>query len=334
MLGEAEIEMCAEVIAGGMLIGGRVTEIWRSRIAGPSANLPAQLFCSGRQALRAALAALMLPPGSGVVVPTYACEAVAWAIRAAGLRIVPCDNGQKWLSTPETVEMVIDDGCGAILLAPPFGLLQSAAAFRRFGVPIIHDLCQASPQTFWSSPKSELGDIAVLSFHPTKYLCAGGGGATFDLAGNYRHVLETIEQEWFEVSPFGELQAALGNAQLDRLEAFGQRRSKLFDTYCDVLPREIITALTEAMDVPSSALHRMPLLLGPGIPVGLFDSFASRDVTVRLGVDNLIHRKLGLPDEQFPNAILAFDQTLSAPFHPSLSDAEADRVASALAALL
>lgn len=334
MLGQVENELCAEVIASGMLIGGRATELWRSRITGPSANAPAQLYSSGRRALLAALTALKLPPGSGVVVPTYACAAVAWAVRTAGLQIVPCDNGSGWLSTPDTVEIVIDDTCGAILLAPPFGLLQSAAPFRRFGLPVVHDLCQASPQTLWTCPASERGDIAVLSFHPTKYLCAGGGGATLDITGKYQKDLENLERAWWDAAPFGELQAALGNAQMDRLEAFGRRRSELFDLFVDVLPQEVVRPLTEAMDVPSSALHRMPLLLRHGDPVAMFDRFASREITVRLGVDNLIHRKLDLPDEEFPNAIHAFERTLSPPFHPSLTDAEADRVASALAAFL
>src|SRR5262249_35213628 len=142
-----------------------------------SPTLTAALFSSGRSALRAGLEALQLPPSSGIIVQTYVCDAVLWAIGASGHRPVLSDIGQGWTCGVEQMMTVMDGSCKALVLAPPFGFFQSAQPFRRLGLPIVHDLCQASPRLLRAQRPHDIGDLAVLSFHPTKYMCAAGGGA-------------------------------------------------------------------------------------------------------------------------------------------------------------
>jgi len=334
MLGAEEARACADVVSSGMFIGGEATALFRRRLMGLAGNATAQLFSSGRQALLAALRTLELPPRSGVVMPTYVCDAVAWAVTAAGLRPVLCDVGQHWLVTPETVEAAIDPDCAAILLPPPFGLLQSAKPFRDFGLPIIHDLCQASPQLLAETQSGDLGDILVLSFHPTKYACAGGGGATLSFTAKYGARLAVIEQERMGDSPFTELQAAIGSVQLEKLAAFSTRRTELYMRYAAAIPDPVLDTLHSARDVPEGYLLRMPLIVPHGLASDYFPAFAERGIIVRQGVDNLVHRRLALSDDAFPNAADAFARTLSMPFYPALSDVEASRVAEALTAIL
>ena len=52
------------------------------------------------------------------------------------------------------------------------------------------------------------------------------------------------------------------------------------------------------------------------------DEMAERGVTVRRGVDELIHRREGIPDANFPMATELFAQTVSLPIYPALSGPE------------
>lgn len=317
-----------------MLIGGECTRQFKARLAALARVPDVQLFSSGRAALRAALLALNLPKGAAVAVPTYACKAVAWSIEAAGLELALCDITPEWQLSPDAVAAAVGKGCRAILLAPPFGLLQSAAPFRRYGLPVIHDLCQASPAALAKADRASLGDIAVMSFHPTKYSCASGGGAAFDLNGRYSPALTETEHNLSEIAPLTAMQSAMGLVQLDRLEEFGLRRRAIFQRYAAALSESDWRPLKRALDVPVDNLLRVPVRVEAGQLDHYFAQFAALGVTARQGVDNLIHGDMELPDTEFPNACAAFENTLSIPFHPSLSDDEVNRVAGALTAIL
>jgi dTDP-4-amino-4,6-dideoxygalactose transaminase len=306
-----------------MLVGGVLRQRFTEALSNLSPSIShCALFSSGRAAIRAALQALRLPTGSGVIVQTYVCEAVLWAIRAAGCRPVLSDIADGWVNEPGQVETVRDTGCAAILLAPPFGFLQTARPFRHFGLPIIHDLCQASPRLLTTIDRAELGDIVALSFHPTKYLCAVTGGAALDVSGRYGDQLRQLEGELDPVAPFSEVQAAVGLQQLARLPSMSDRRERIANRYLDVLPRKLTRRLRRHADVALGDLFRLPLDIC-GQPVEPFmDSFAERGVMARRGVDQLAHRLIGLDEAQFPNSLRAYRQTLSLPFHASLSDHE------------
>ena len=56
-------------------------------------------------------------------------------------------------------------------------------------------------------------------------------------------------------------------------------------------------------------------------------------VSIRRGVDELLHRTIGLRDEQFPCATKLFNQTVSIPFYPSLCESEVEKVFQSLDAL-
>ncbi len=294
----------------------------------------AHLFASGRQALSAALQALKLPSGTSVAVQTYVCDAVIWAIRRAGLSPTLCDVGPQWTCTPETMAPVIDSNCGAILLAPPFGFLQSAAPYRRFGLPIIHDLCQAAPSSTRTAPRGDLGDILILSFHPTKYLCAAGGGAAIAIAPEHGVELRTLENDAAESTPFSDIQAAIGNAQLSKLLEMDRRRSELFGILSKALPRFSLVRLLDSIDIPVGCLFRLPVQVESGPASSFFPLFAEQGIIVRHGVDQLAHRLAGLPDALFPNAAHRMSHTLSLPFYPALEKSDAIRVAKAAASIL
>jgi UDP-4-amino-4-deoxy-L-arabinose-oxoglutarate aminotransferase len=331
-LGEQEQEAVAAVLRSGMLIGGEQTDRFRTSL---SELLPVKgdihVFASGRLALVAALTALNLAPGASVAVTTYACEAVLWSIRRAGLSPMLCDITAGWGVDPQIAADAVAHGCSAILLAPPFGTLQPASLFRGLSVPVVQDLCQASPATVSAASAEALGDLAVLSFHPTKYICCGGGGVVIDPLG--RHA-DTLERTPSPAAPFTEVQAALGLAQLDQLDAIEARRSQILAAYGAARPdlwgRQAMRTLSDAPE----RLLRVPISVDPRDLRPLMSGFARLGVTARQGVDNLLHRNMSMPDKSFPAALHAFGTMLSLPYHPSLTDDEVECVVAAIKTIL
>ncbi|MBF9231980.1 DegT/DnrJ/EryC1/StrS family aminotransferase [Microvirga alba] len=328
---DAEVDACSSVLRSGLLLGGALVNDASASISEASGATRSFTFPSGRFAVYAAVASLKLPRGSKVIVQTYVCDAVIWAIQTAGLIPEFCDIGSGWCSTAETVEACFDERVSAILLAPPFGIFQSAQPYRRFGVPVIHDLCQAHPRILvdrWE----EAGDIAVLSFHPTKYICGGGGGAVAVREERFVLSLEHLAREWQDIAAFGELQAALAITQLGRSEEFRKRRAEIAERYRSALPGGLTTILDDA-DVPSADLFRF--VLRGKIDFQLIQSaFAAAGVAVRHGVDQLAHRTMGISDDGFPNAIRVFNETFSLPFYPRLSEESIEKVIAAAGKIL
>lgn len=313
-----------KVQRSGMLLGDGPRDRFRENL-----NRNAYLFPSGRVALKVALLGLGLPVGAGVVVQTYVCDAVIWAIRAANLKPMLCDVGSHWVATPESVARVLTPDCAAIILAPPFGFAQSANPFHKFGLPIVRDLCQSSPIA-----TVEDKDIVTLSFHPTKYICASGGGAVVTGNDFSQEFFRQKELYYEDIAPFSNMQAAIGNEQLMRMAQIEERRAGLFDLYKETIPPWRLDPLLQALDVLPGSLARFVVDTGSREASRFFIDFEARGVTARHGVGQLAHRLMGLPDEGFPNAVKRLHSTLSLPFYPALNETQAQQVADAARILL
>jgi perosamine synthetase len=325
----AESAAVEATLRSGLLFGGGRREAFAMALSEVAKASGVALFSSGRAAIAAGLTALDLAAEGEVIVQTYVCDAVVEAIEAAGLKAVFCDIGNGWVAGTDEVRAVVTSKSVAILLAPPFGLLSSAKAFRGIGLPILHDLCQASPQTLAYAERADLGDLVTLSFHPTKYLCAGGGGALIDPHGGRARRIEGIDGEQANCAPFSDLQAAIGLAQLARLDQFAHRRSSLADRFFAAGPDASWERLRQNCDSPWGTMFRLPF--ESAMPFDELQArFASRGVALRHGVDHLAHRAAGLPDDAFPNSVRAFLNTVSAPFYPALSEAEVDQIVTLL----
>ncbi len=329
-VGREEAEAVDAVVRSGMLLGEGLASTFCRALRELTGLGGAALFSSGRMAIRAALEALRLPPQSEIVVQTYVCDAVVWAIRQNGLNPVFCDVGDGWTATEETVAAVWNPRCAAIVLAPPFGLFSPVQEFRQFGAPIIHDLCQSSPFAIQRVADAVCGDAVALSFHPTKYICAAGGGALISRKDD--PIVRSIASMWADASPMGEVGAALGQVQLSRAHLFRSRRAEIASVYLAAAGTRA-DRLHASFDAHHGDLLRLPL---QSMRLGYDEVaayFASGGVTTRRGVDQLAHRSVGQSDRHFPNAVKRFEQTFSLPFYPALSEWEQETIAALLVRL-
>ena len=183
-LRQAELSGVEAVLRSGLIYGGGVREQFAEKLQEITGGSAIALFPTGRAAISAGLRALNLLKGGQVLVQTYVCDAVIDAIEGSGLEPSLCDIDDGWSAGVSELARKRTSQTVAIVLAPPFGLAPSTADVRRLGLPIILDLCQADPEAGLSMADRNTADLIALSFHPTKYICAAGGGALIDPIGD------------------------------------------------------------------------------------------------------------------------------------------------------
>jgi dTDP-4-amino-4,6-dideoxygalactose transaminase len=133
---------------------------------------------SGRQALRLALSALNLKPGSGVAVPLFTDPSLVSAIAAAGHRPIFIDVHPESLTMdPRSLDAAAGSFSAVVIvhlfgqLADIPGLLSAAG-----NVPVIEDVAHAPLSFLDGRMAGDFGLASFYSFASTKYWPAGGGG--------------------------------------------------------------------------------------------------------------------------------------------------------------
>ncbi|WP_301102020.1 DegT/DnrJ/EryC1/StrS family aminotransferase [Propionivibrio sp.] len=207
---------------------------------------------NGSVALDAAVVALNIGPGDEVILPTFTIISCAAAVVRAGAVpvVVDCDPA-TWNMNIALVEERITPRTKAIMVVHIFGLpvdmdplLELA---RKHGLKVIEDAAEMHGQTYRDKPCGSFGDISTFSFYPNKLITTGEGGmiVTDDpvLAEKCRSLrnLCFIPEQRFIHDELGwnlrmsNLQAALGVAQLERLDEFVKIKRRMGARYMELL---------------------------------------------------------------------------------------------------
>jgi len=203
---------------------------------------------NGSAALDTALAALQLKPGDEVILPTFTIISCAGAIVRAGAIpvVVDCDP-LTWNMDVGQVGAKITPRTRAIMVVHIYGLpvdLEPVLELaRRHGLKIIEDAAEAHGLTYKDRPCGSFGDISTFSFYPNKLVTTGEGGMILTddaaLAERCRSLRNLCfrPQERFVHQELGwnfrlsNVQAALGLAQLERLDEFVSRKRRMGQRY-------------------------------------------------------------------------------------------------------
>ena len=313
-----EARLAVGMIAGGEAVAGFEQAV--ARYVGAEACIARP---SGMDAIRGALAMLGVGPGDEVVLPTYVCESVERSIRDAGATPVYSDVNSEAVLSAQSVKGVMTPATRAIIGVHALGHLCDIPSLRALGVPVVEDACQAfGLRTPWGMAGT-VGDLGVYSFHATKCLATGEGGMLVVGKGQGGTGGRNGRGP---PSGLSDLQAALGLSQLDRYEEFLARRLAIRAQYDVAFARN--SALIAHLPKPDIFLFRYTIRSEGGFPAAR-DFFAARGVTVRRGIDDLLHRQTGIGDQAFPQSLKLYETTVSIPFYPALTDDQVRRVAKA-----
>jgi dTDP-4-amino-4,6-dideoxygalactose transaminase len=213
------------------------------------------LTTSCTHAMELALLALGVGPGDEVVCPSFTFVSTAGAALRVGARPVFADIEPRTLGLdPADVERRLTPRTRAILpvhyggIAPDMDALLDLARARR--LTVVEDAAQGLGARYRGRPVGALGDAGCFSFHETKNLTCGEGGALAlrdadviaraEIArekGTNRHAFlrgEVDKYTWVaEGSSYvlSDLLAAVLDAQLDKASAITSRRMRIFERY-------------------------------------------------------------------------------------------------------
>lgn len=178
-----ELEHIAQAHANGHLSGdGPFTKqchAWLNQRTGASASL---LTHSCTSALEMAALLLELVPGDEVIMPSYTFVSTSNAFVLRGAVPVFVDIRADTLNIDERlIEAAITPRTKAICVVHYAGVScemdEILAIANRHGLAVVEDAAQGIMSTYKGRPLGTIGDLGALSFHETKNIISGEGGA-------------------------------------------------------------------------------------------------------------------------------------------------------------
>lgn len=254
-VGDREVDLVVEAVRSGWIAPlGPMVDEFEARMAARCGRSHAVALSSGTAALHLALLELEAGPGTAVIVPTLTFAATANAVAYTGAEpvFVDCDPETGTLDpdlTARALEALRSEGTPVAAVVPVDMLGRCADYTRlaplceRFDVPLLSDAAEAVGSRHAGRPAGSFGVAAALSFNGNKIMTTSGGGMLLTddagLAGRARYLSTqarqpTVHYEHTEVGynyRLSNVLAALGLAQLERLDGMIGRRRALREVY-------------------------------------------------------------------------------------------------------
>jgi len=172
-------------------------KLLRSRLAELFAVKHVFLFSSARVALYALLKAYGRP--GEVVVPAYNCIAVPEAVLYAGYHPVFADISDNSLNmTADTLGKSISQDTTAVLMTHQFGIPcdvdEILSVCKQYQVLVVEDAAAAIGARFRGRLVGNFGDAAIISFHTTKVISGGIGGALLTDNDELAYKIDRLQQ--------------------------------------------------------------------------------------------------------------------------------------------
>jgi dTDP-4-amino-4,6-dideoxygalactose transaminase len=357
----------AEAIARGQLsAGGEFTERcahWLEREIGCEKAL---LVHSATAALELAALLLDIEPGDEIVMPSFTFVSTASAFVLRGGIPVFVDIRPDTLNLDETlVEDAITERTRAIAPVHYAGVACEMDAIAeiaaRHGLAVVADAAQAVRSTYKGRPVGGLADLAALSFHETKNVTSGEGGALLvnrpdlceraeimrdkgtDRSRFFRGLVD--KYSWVDLgSSYGisELSAAFLWAQLEAADELTSDRLRTWALYHEALAPLEQQGLLRRPVVPDEIEHNAHIYY-----VLVADLETRSEVLAELGradINAVFHyvplhssaagRKYGRPHGALPHTDATADRLIRLPIWSGMTEQQTLRVVDTVAAAL
>lgn len=352
-VGEAEIVAAERALRSGRLTMGPEIERFEALLAARTGRRHAIAVSSGTAALELALWALGIDGGE-VALTAFGFPAAANAIRLRGARPVPIEvDPASWNLDPAALRRATGPAIRAIVSIDQLGLPAEAAPLLAAAgaVPVIDDAaCALGGADSRGAPGGGYGVLATLSFHPRKIVTTGEGGAVLTDDEALAAVVRELRNHG-QAGPgrfvrvgsnarMTEVGAAIGCAQLERLDAMLAERRMLADGYRRRLAKLVAGERISLQEGPPGAMHAyqtFAVRLAAGLDRG---AIAGR--LIERGIEcgpatYAFHRLPSHADAArgpLPAADALHDRALALPLYLGMRSAELDRVADALAEVI
>ncbi|MEO7000156.1 MAG: aminotransferase class V-fold PLP-dependent enzyme [Terracoccus sp.] len=355
---ESDIAAVEAVLRGDWLTTGPAVTAFEGDLSRICRTSGAVSVTSGTAALHVAYAALEVGPGDEVVTTPLTFVATASCASVLGATIVFADICEDTGNLdPQAVSAVMTDRTRVVAAVDYAGHPVDAPALaevaHRGDAVLLEDAAHSFGGSLDGRPVGSLADVTTFSFFPTKNLTTAEGGAVVSLhddilgrARSYRGIGLTRdpallrlpdEGPWHqEVQTFGlnyrlpDILCALGSSQLLRLPAFKARREAITARYNQGLSGIEELRLPARRENADPMWHLYPLRIRDGRRRELFEHLRANEIGVQVNYLPVywhpVYADLGYRRGACPVAEEYYEQQISLPLFPGLSDADVNRV--------
>jgi dTDP-4-amino-4,6-dideoxygalactose transaminase len=359
----AEFGLIQEAIENGHLsANGPFSRACEQRLEALTGRARALMTHSATAALEMAVMLADVGPGDEVVVPSFTFVSTANAVALRGAVPVFVDVREDTLNLDEQLlEAALTERTKAVVPVHYAGvgcaMDEILPLARRHGLAVIEDAAQGILAGYRGRPLGSFGGLAALSFHETKNVHCGEGGALLVNDEGLAARAEIVHQKgtdrsrffrgevdrytWVEVGSsyaLSEINAAFLLAQLDEAERITARRLEIWRAYDAALEAAERDGLLRRPVVPDGCSHNahMYYVLLPNLEsrtrfiAGLADE----------GVHAVFHyiplhrsaagRRVGRAAAPLPVTESVSDRLVRLPLWPGLTDGDVERVIDAV----
>jgi perosamine synthetase len=207
---------------------------------------------NGTAAIDAAVDALGIGPGDEVILPAFTIISCILQIVRSGARPVLVDSDPlTWNMDVTQIENKINRRTKAIMVVHVYGLPVDmdpvVKICKKYNLKLIEDAAEVIGQTYKGKPCGSFGDISTVSFYPNKHITTGEGGMILTDNKNLAETCRSLRNLCFQENKrfvherlgwnlrMTNIQAALGLAQLEKLEQFIQKKRDIGYQYTKLL---------------------------------------------------------------------------------------------------
>ena len=345
-IGNEELRLVSEVLRSGYLTSGPKVKQFEEEFSRYLGVRYVVTVSNGTIALYAILKSLGIGPGDEVIVPDFTFVATASMVLAVGAKPVFADiDLETYTIDPSDIERRVSRRTKAVIAVHLYGhpahMDEILSIARSHGLYVIEDCAQAHGAEYRGVKVGSIGIANAFSFYATKNLTMGEGGAVTtndtsiaskvklmrDHGQKYKYY--HIELGWnFRLT---DMQAAIGIAQLRKLDEMNERRRYIAKLYNEGLSSIKEIRLPIEKSWARHVYHQYVIWVeDPRVRDKLAKYLNER------GIQTAIHYPLPLHEQPVflnvskgvycPRAEEASRHVLSLPMHPGLTDEDVEYV--------
>ena len=363
---EADIEAVCKVLRGDFLTcGPNITDL-EKRLCELTGAKYAVVCSNGTAALHMACMAAGVNEGDEVITTPITFAASANCALYCGATPVFADiNDKTYNLDPVAVEEKITDRTKAVVAVDFTGQSVEVDKFqdicKKNNLVLIQDAAHSIGTSYNGKMVGNLADMTTFSFHPVKTITGGEGGAV--LTNNeeyYKQLLLyrahgiTRDESMMVNEPHGpwyyeqvalstnyrmtDIQAALINSQLDKLEVFSKRRKEIVTRYNEAFSKMSEIVVQEEIPESDTTRHLYILRIKPEkLKIGrkeFFEAMSAENIGCNVHYIPVywhpFYENLGYKKGECPKAEKLYEEMMSLPLFYSMTDSDVEDVIEAV----
>lgn len=352
-----DIKEVVKVLKSDWITQGPKVEEFEKAIAKVCGAKYGVAFSSGTSALYCAYRAAGIKQGDEVITTPLTFVATSNAIALLDAKPIFVDVEANSLNiNPDLIEKKITRRAKAIAPVDFTGLPcdydKILNIAKKHKLLVVEDACHALGAEYKGRKIGSFADMAVVTFHPVKHITTGEGGVAVTNAKNFYEKLKILRNHGIEKNTkkgkwyyqvnepslnfrITDIQCALGISQLKRLDSFLRRRKEIAAKYRNAFKcvEEII--LPPEKEYAKYARYIYPIRVAKGNRKKVFESLQKQGIGCQvhympLHLHPFYQKKFGYKKGDFPVSEEYYEQAISIPLFPKMTDGDVKKVIKAI----